>query len=303
VSGTTVLILGGEDEHALHVLDALRQRGADAERLDSRWFPSQMTLAFDPVRGEGRVRLPGGRKLDFAQVSSVYWRRYEGIGSVELPDPEQSFIAANDARSLFESLLVRLPARWVNGWNAYLQHQTKPVQLAIVAALGIEIPVTLLANDSEAVREFADRHPSCIFKPVQGGAHTRRLTAAHLSEENLQNLAVAPVTVQQEVAGTNIRVFVAGRRVMSCEIQTPAIDFRDHPDAQVVPHDLPAAVEATSLKIAEALDMLWTGIDFRLAADGRYVFLEANPSPMFLGFESRTGLPLTDSLVDLLLGE
>jgi hypothetical protein len=43
-------------------------------------------------------------------------------------------------------------------------------------------------------------------------------------------------------------------------------------------------------------------MDFRLTPDGRYVFLEANPSPMFMGFESRCGLPLTDSLIDLLLG-
>ena len=43
------------------------------------------------------------------------------------------------------------------------------------------------------------------------------------------------------------------------------------------------------------------GIDLRLTPEGRYVFLEANPSPMFLGFEARAGLPLTDALVALLL--
>jgi hypothetical protein len=32
------------------------------------------------------------------------------------------------------------------------------------------------------------------------------------------------------------------------------------------------------------------------------VFLEANPSPMFLGFEKATGLPLTEALVKLLTG-
>jgi hypothetical protein len=34
-----------------------------------------------------------------------------------------------------------------------------------------------------------------------------------------------------------------------------------------------------------------------------YVFLEANPSPMFLRFEEDSGLPLTESLASLLLGE
>ncbi len=90
----------------------------------------------------------------------------------ELADPEQAFIAGNDSRGLFESLLIRLPVRWVNGWRAYQLHQTKPVQLALVSRLGVPIPATLLSNDPEAVRDFAARHPHCIFKPVQGGAHT-----------------------------------------------------------------------------------------------------------------------------------
>jgi hypothetical protein len=299
----TVLILGGDDEHALHMLHVLRRRGADTELLDSRWFPSRMTLAYDPLGGEGRLGLPGGRTLDFGQVRSVYWRRYDGVGSPELPDPEQSFIAANDARGLFESLLLRLPARWVNGWAAYRLHQTKPVQLALVSAQGVEVPPTLLTNDPAAVREFVRIHPRCIFKPVQGGAHARRLTAAHMSEQKLRNLAIAPVTVQEEVAGTNVRAFVAGRRVLGCELRTAALDYRDDPDPRILPHELPAAVEAACVRIAGALEMLWTGIDFRWTPEGRYVFLEANPSPMFLGFESRTGLPLTDSLADLLLEE
>src|SRR6185295_14617017 len=114
------------------------------------------------------------------------------------------------------------------------------------------------------------------------------------------NLEYAPITLQEEVAGTNIRVFVAAPRVLACEVRTEQLDFREDQDPQILPHDLPEQVADVSRKIAAALDLLWTGIDFRLTPDGRYVFLEANPSPMFIGFESRCGLPLTDALVDLL---
>ena len=41
-------------------------------------------------------------------------------------------------------------------------------------------------------------------------------------------------------------------------------------------------------------------IDLRRTPDGRYVLLEANPSPMFIGFESCCDLPLTDALLDVL---
>ncbi len=298
----TILILGGgEDEHASHMLRHLQTQGADVELLDTRWFPSRMGLTFDPLRQEGFLRLPTGRKVEFHQIRSVYWRNYYGPQSPPLPDAMQSYIASNDSRGLLESLLIYLRTRWVNGWSGFQMHQTKPVQLARVAALGVTIPTTMLTNDPEAARAFAGRHPRSIFKPVQGGAHTLRLTPAYLTQENLQNLAVAPVTLQEEVPGTNIRVFVAGSRVLSCEVRTKAVDFRDDANSQITPHSLPPLLEETCKKIADCLDLLWTGIDFRLSPSGQYVFLEANPSPMFIGFESRTGLPLTESLAALLL--
>ena len=300
----TILILGGEDdEHAVHMLRHLRGRRHDAELLDSRDFPERLRIRFDPREASGAIRLPGGRVLGFREVASVYWRSYAGTGESALPDPGQAFLAANDARSLFESLLVRLPARWVNGWSAYQSHQTKPAQLAAVAALGVSVPATLLSNDPEAVLEFARMTGRCVFKPVQGGAHARRLTAAHLDPANLASLAHAPVTLQEEVPGTNVRTFVAGRRVLACEIRTPEVDYRDDPRPEIVRHDLPPEAEAASLRVADALGLLWAGIDWRLEPEGRYVFLEANPSPMFLGFEAATGMPLTESLAAVLVGD
>lgn len=297
----TILILGGEDdEHALWMREYLLERGVKVELFDSRWFPGQLRLAFDPGSDRWRIGLPSGSILDAEGIRSVYWRCYNGVGASALPDVQQGFIASNDARSLFESLLIRLPVRWVNGWRGFQLHQTKPVQLAMVASLGVAVPATLLANDPEGIREFASRHPRCIFKPIQGGAHTKSVEARHLSDANLANLAHAPVTLQEEVAGTNIRVFVAGQRVLACEVRSPTLDFRDTLDPQILVHRLPADLEKSCRQIAETLDLLWTGMDFRLTPEGKYVFLEANPSPMFLGFERRCGLPLTESLADLL---
>jgi hypothetical protein len=298
----TILILGGtDDEHAVHMLRHLRRRGQDAELLDSRDFPSRLVISYDPARHAGSLRLPEGRRLDLARVRSVYWRRYGGVGATELPHPGQAALAANDARGLFEALLIELPARWVNGWSAYHLHQTKPAQLARVARLGVPVPATLLGNDPESVRDFAARHARCVFKPVQGGAPTRRLEPRHLTDQHLAHLALAPVTIQEEVPGTDVRVFVAGQRILACAIHTEHVDFRDDPDPRITPCTLPTDVMAWCLQAARALELAWAGIDLRRTPEGRHVFLEANPSPMFLGFEERTGLPLTDALAALLL--
>ena len=302
MASATILILGhAGDDHVQHMLHLLRQRGADAELISSQWFPNSMGLAFHPESGKWRIVLPSGREIHSEQIRSIYWRSYEGIGPAQLPDEYQRFLAENDARSLLESFLIDCPTRWVNCWAAFQLHQTKPVQLARVARLGIPTPATCLANTADDISRFVAVHPSCIFKPVQGGDLARPLTAEHLTPANLENLRLAPITLQEAVPGTNIRVFVAGPAVVACEVQASTLDYRDDPHAALTVHVLPAAVEVDCRRIADELHLLWTGIDFRLTPDGQYVFLEANPSPMFLGFEAATQLPLAQLLADLLM--
>jgi hypothetical protein len=304
MTSKTVLILGsGEDEHAAHMLVHLRNRGCDVELFDSRWFPTQLEISLEPASGQGRIVLPSGRCLRLAQIQSVYWRAYHGIQEPPLPNPEQQWIAHNDTRGLLEALLMRLPARWVNGLDAFRLHQTKPAQLALVAELGAGVPATLVTNEPAAVKQFAQRHPRSIVKPVQGGDHAARLESRYLSDAHLSHLGLAPITVQEEVPGTNIRVFVAGHQALACEVSTSALDYRDDPAPRLNTHVLPPPIEQLALRISQTLHLLWTGIDFRLTPLGQYVFLEANPSPMFLGFEKQTGLPLTESLAALLTGE
>src|SRR5207253_467702 len=115
-----------------------------------------------------------------------------------------------------------------------------------------------------------------------------RVTAQHTSAGNLGNLRFAPVTLQEEVPGTDVRAFVAGERVLACEVRSDALDYRDEDDPEIVAHALPAPMQECCRRIARRLDLLWAGLDFRLTPGGRYVFLEANPSPMFLGFEARS---------------
>ncbi|MCA9154848.1 MAG: hypothetical protein KDA59_18795 [Planctomycetales bacterium] len=299
-----ILILGDrDDEHAAAVLSRLKASDFDAELWDSRDFPADMTISFDPLSGQGALGLPTGRSLLFEQIQSVYWRTYDGVEVVDLPNPEQTWLAMNDSRSLFESLFLRLPARWVNGWEAYRLHQTKPAQLAMVAEQGIRVPDTRLTNCPAEVHDFVAHHSRVIFKPVQGGAHARRLTEEHVTDEHLRYLQLAPITLQEEIVGTNIRAFVAGERVLACEINTNEVDFRDDEAPELKPHVLSSAMIERCQAIARTLQLLWTGIDFRRTPAGDYVFLEANPSPMFLGFEEATGLPLMDSLVEVLTEE
>ncbi len=114
-------------------------------------------------------------------------------------------------------------------------------------------------------------------------------------------LKISPITLQEYIPGTNIRSYVIGQSVYSAEIRTQSLDFREDPKAQLIPRKLPDVLQAQCYQIARALWLEWTAIDWRLTPEGKYIFLEANPSPMFIHFERQTNLPITKELVSLLI--
>ncbi|HEY9606430.1 MAG TPA: hypothetical protein V6C85_32780 [Allocoleopsis sp.] len=298
-----ILILGNpEDAHAAHLHKALIQTGAEVEYLDTRLFPSKVRMSWHPDTQEGYLTLPGGIRWNLSDIKSVFWRELGRVYIPDLKNSQQQRIAANDSMSALRSLIKACPARWINSWQAYDFHKEKPLQLRAVKQIGVNIPATLISNDPNQVTEFALSHQRVIFKPVYGGSHTQLVTESHLQPKRLElALRLSPVTVQEYIPGTNIRSYVLANSVYTAEIRSSSLDFREDLEAELIPIKLPESVQEQCFAIAKALKLEWTAIDWRLKPTGDYIFLEANPSPMFLHFEHQTGFPITDQLVKLLL--
>ncbi len=298
-----ILVLGeDQDVHALHIHDVLVSRGIKVHYFNSRTFPTRSRISWNPCTQGGWLCLETGEKLQIGEIQSVYWRSFNGVYVPDLPDDRQQSIAFNDANGLMRTLLQTPSIRWVNGWQAYEFHKEKPRQLAVVNKLGVKIPQTLISNDPDLVTEFVNTVDRAIFKPVYGGAHAKSITPEFLAPERLKlALRIAPIALQEFIDGTNIRTYAIGDRTYSAEIRTGEVDFRDDLDAQIIPIELPPAIEQLSIAIARSLMLAWTAIDWRRNSAGEYYFLEANPSPMFIYFEQKTGYPLTAQLANLLL--
>lgn len=299
-----ILILGNaEDAHAAHMHAVLTKANATVEYLDTQLFPSRIRLSWQPCDAGGCIELPSGKKLELQDIHSVYWRYFYGVRIPAVGDANQQNIARRDSMTAVRSIFQACSARWVNSWQAYQFHQEKPLQLNTVKRIGVTIPATYIGNDPQQIIQFAKNYGKTIFKPVYGGSHTRFVTKEHLEIERLHlALKLSPVTLQEYIPGTNVRSYVIGDSVYSAEIRTDAVDFRDDSSAKIFPVDLPAKIRQQSKKIASTFALKWTAIDWRRTTTNKYVFLEANPSPMFLYFERQTGFPITQELVRLLLG-
>lgn len=297
-----ILVLGNSlDAHASHIKDALAKAGVLAHHLDTRLFPTQVQLSWRPDIQSGSFVLSGGHQLNSQDIKSVFWRNFCAPYIPKIPESQQT-IAFNDAMSVLRTLLQAKPIRWINSWQAYQFHKEKPLQLSEVKLLNVEIPATLVSNNPQEVIEFCKIHPKTIFKPVYGGSPTQFVSDSHLEPHRLNLvLRLSPVTFQEYISGTNIRTYVIGEDIYSAEIRSNYLDFREDEKAQLIPWKLPEFIQKQCLAITKSLMLEWTAIDWRLKPTGEYIFLEANPSPMFLHFEQQTKFPITQSLVNLLL--
>lgn len=299
----TLILAHPLEEHGQHVANALMKRGQKCLFFDTSTFPLRSRISLDS-NGNGKLCLPDYPEIPFSEIRSVYWRNYNQIetGLPEVaPSSTVEYIANNDSRSLLESSLQSIDTLWVNGWDGYNKHQNKPSAFLAIKKLNAKVPKSIFSNDLDAIEEFLSEIPAAIQKPIQGGHHTKRINLKDFKSIRKSNASFAPATFQEEIKGTNIRAFVCGDQVLACEIRTQEIDFRDDRAPNFFIHPLPNDVISSSKAIAKELSLIWTGIDYRRTPDGEYYFLEANPSPMFIGFERYAGLPLTEAICDLLL--
>lgn len=298
-----ILIIGdSSDYHASHIKNALTEKGINAFYFKTSLFPSKHRISWRPIHNNGTIQLKGATKIELSDIHAVYWRSYSGVSLPNLDSKEIKRVATNDSMSVLRTMMNGSRARWVNSWPAFQFHQEKPLQLTKACEMGLTIPETLVSNNAQEIVDFAQSFPSTIFKPVYGGAHTGVVTKEHLDPKRLETvLRLSPVTIQQCIEGTNIRVYVIGKKIFAAEIRSDTLDFRQDPQAKLIPIELPYELQEKCLKVTKAMHYQWTGIDFRLTADGKFFFLEANPSPMFIHFEKMTGHPITQTLVDLLI--
>lgn len=293
------------DEHALKILNKLKARNVDAYLLQSHDFPNKVKFSFSPNDGDGSLTLSCGTLINLSDIKAVFWRSFSGVSDEETRATfmtEQGIAAKDSMACLRTWFYLKNGTKWVNGWEAFQHHQEKPYQLQKIKNLGVKIPQTYVGNNIEDIKLAYKNLEQSIFKPVFGGAHTEILTESHLEAGRVEAaLAKSPITVQEFIAGTNIRTYAIGERVISIELKSELADFRVDDDAKLVVIDTPELIKNQAIEITKELYLNWTAIDWRRDKSGEYYFLEANPSPMFIGFEKQSGISMSDYIVDYML--
>jgi hypothetical protein len=303
-------IVGGwGEQHTMHMKSVLENLGAEPVVIDTLHFPEKVTFSL-------RDNMPIYESQGLDDIEAFYNRTvfyseppYDlqdkiAAGELHLDGWYASYAAERERQSLLGSWMRAVAfraKRVVNPVECFHLHYLKTHQLILLRRAGIPVPATLVTNNAQELLAFREEVGELVYKPVAGGASCKLLSDKDLTPERLKLLSAAPVLFQKLHAGADIRVFVLNGKVMcALEIESEAIDFRGNEESVRV-IDIPEKVADMCLRAAEVCSMVFTGIDVKRSGD-EYILLECNPSPMFIGFQTRSGYPIDQELARYLIG-
>jgi glutathione synthase/RimK-type ligase-like ATP-grasp enzyme len=312
------------DDHLERVVAALNKRQLAVVCFDSADFPQSLRLCARLTPGQAQWHgdfLYQGESYRLEDFRSIWYRRPSGTYRFVSGLSETGYeYARAEAHKGFEGVLRALACLWISDPDAIRAAEWKPKQLSYAEHVGLRIPRTLITYDGQAALQFFDECQGKIaYKPLsqgvprpkageewQGAIYTTRVTRAAL-QEHLAAIEVTATCFQEYIEKHfEVRVNVIGEHVFAAEIQSQhseraRVDFRlGYADLRYAIHTLPAVVEEACRRLVRLFGLQFAAIDLLVTAEGEYVFVDLNANGQWGWIENHTGLPLTETLVDLL---
>jgi len=327
MSRDVVLIISDKGEHSVpKITGHLSQMGQDFCVLNVGSFlesHTKMSLSIKSGILFGNISCHDGSELDLERVKSIWFRRPRNVFvDIDLPDLEKRFIEDEVLSSMWSLYTCLDDVFWMNHpLNAkYLLEHNKLFQLKLAVASGLVIPRTIVTNNPDQLEDFCR---SCgnsiavkairsrIFQHDDGtatGIYTNKVGTDEI-QKNRKSILLAPLMAQEYVAKRlELRITIVGETAHTCAIysqdsERTKDDWRRY-DFDKVRHekfDLPDEIKTNLFKLMRKCNLTFGAVDMVLTPDGEYVFLEVNPSGQFGWIENLTGLPISQSIAEILV--
>lgn len=180
--------------------------------------------------------------------------------------------------------------------------------MQLLARASVDIPKTVFSRETAAVNDLIEQAGGTpLIIKVASGTHgngvvlaeTRKAAQAVMQAFYVEGVNFLVQEFVAESAGTDIRVFVVGGKVVaSMQRQSLDDDFRSnlHQGGEATPVKLTDLERKTAQKAAKAMGLPICGVDLMRSSRGPLV-LEVNSSPGF-GIEQYTGRNVAAKIIE-----
>ncbi|MCP3675078.1 MAG: hypothetical protein GY829_11505 [Gammaproteobacteria bacterium] len=308
-----LIIAPTDDFHAIVVAKRIESMSPyKAIIWDSGTFPLATKISYYNTNASSDFKIIfDNSNINLSDIISIWWRRPH-------PFKLSEFIQSDAIRSFCKNESEMFVLGSIAGMNIPiindpLQQATacrKPYQISSAVRAKLDIPDTLMTNDSVEATVFYEKHKDeCIYKPFDSPpwriAETRRMKKEYLS--NLKSLVYSPIILQQEIKnGRNIRINVFDKKIFASEILPDktlykGIDWRLAPNYECIEHKLPEELEKKIIIFMKIIKLRYGCFDFILHEKRGYVFLEVNPAGQFLFVEIDNNQGLSSAMAEILI--
>lgn len=308
-----VLLLGSRfDLTCDYVVGQLRRKSERYVRINTEDLPESF-VELDPIskrlsierNGISHVVTPDSLKSVLFRLP-VFLRDYGDHDR----SPTENF-ARHQWAAFIRNLMLFDEARWVNDPGATYRAEHKALQLSVAAGLGFPVPETRVTNVPHttsletAADQVAIKGLDTVLVRSNGQemfGYTSLESAASLNSTEWRS---APATIQAALEPKiDIRVTVVEDRVFPISITDGGKgltgDWRVSKNHATYEHcAIPDEIASRCVRLLEALDLLFGGIDLALAG-GEYYFLEVNPTGEWSWLVDATGAGIDTAIADAL---
>ncbi len=320
---TILIVTDSKEPNVARVTQHLDAAHHQYVRVDVDKFLQGSRVTFRETKGACSwvLRINGGDVSD-KDICSVWHRRPSSPKASESIHPLYREFVENETAKFFWGLWTSLDIDffWMNHPRATrLLEFNKLYQMKIASDVGLPTPETLVTNSPSDAVSFIDAHGGSAAMKIFGGAVIQNEEGEMLTvlthrvsrrqaKRWLGDLGCGPVMLQEYIEKQlEFRVTVVGGRIFSCAIhsqdsQRTKDDWRRY-DFDAVKHEvccLPSAVEEKLRLFMQRCGISFGAIDLILDPDGRYVFLEVNPSGQWGWIEHLTGMPISQCIAETL---
>jgi len=312
-----ILIIGHrKDPHVSAVTRELRRVGHLFTIIDS--YSKLGDGLHHRVASGVTLDIGGMDKILLSEVTAVWWRQKPKFAiPAETPSALYDyFFVHREWNQIIDYLGAETRHVFsINDRDRAAAANNKLVQLKLAAAAGLEIPRTLVSNDSDSIVKFVEDsvNKRYIFKPFTPYmpptgliTFTSLVDAATLLAAR-DSLSVSPGIFQEFVEKQcELRISVVGDEVFAARINSKysihsEVDWRqDQFNDMYAVHEIDGTFAERLLAFHRKLGLFFAAYDFVVNKDGKLVFLEVNPAGQWMWLELRLNLPISERIATAL---
>ncbi len=319
-----------EDYYYRPFLAACRKRGdVEVFVFDTSLFPSEAKIrvsmtkvgvvngSIDVMRMNARDGATEACTLDINDIAVAWYLRASPPEPKRMQTKPDALFSASEASGALSALWRVVPWRWINKRERIRTIQDNKLwQQQIAASVGLPVPYTLVSNDPAAHAALANQEGQVLCKTfgyidLETKADLFVYSSLFGADEILASstsIEGCPVFAQKYIPKRyEYRTMVIGERVLSCRIDSQSsdktkVDWR-HYDFENVAHEAHELSEVVNERLRmfmRAAKLKYGAIDLIETPDGEFVFLEVNPSGQWGWIAHYAGLPIPDTVAEML---